>query len=52
MEELAAAGVIPPVVFFDLDLANMYGAIEWPHIREAVGRYFKGAEAWLQWAHA
>lgn len=36
VEELAIAGVLPPFVAFDLDLANMFGTIEWPKIREAV----------------
>jgi hypothetical protein len=52
MEELAAAAAIPLVVAFDLDLANMYGAIEWPHIRAAVSKHFQEAEATQGWSRS
>ena len=52
MEELAAAAATPPVVAFDLDLANMYGMIEGPHTRAAVSKHFQEAEAWVKWSHA
>ena len=51
MEELAAAGALPPLVAFDPDLANMYGTIEWPFIRAAICKHFEEAEGWGNWAH-
>ena len=30
MEEQAMQGKTPPLVAFDLDLANMFGSAEWP----------------------
>ena len=40
VEELAISGAIEPLVVFDLDLANMFGSIEWPRIREAIDKHF------------
>ena len=47
IEQLCAEGVIEPLVAFDLDLANMFGTIEWPDIREAVREYFVEAIGWI-----
>ena len=52
VEEVAVAGGIEPLVAFDLDLANMFGNVEWPQIRSAISKYFPEAEAWVQWEHA
>ena len=52
VESLAIAGRIPPVVAFDLDLANMFCNVEWPEIRSAVGKHFAEACGWLEWCHA
>ena len=52
IEELALTGAIEPLVAFDLDLANMFGSIEWPAIRNAIAKHFPEAEAWVQWEHA
>ena len=41
IEELAMEGSIQPLVAFDLGLANMYGTIEWPKIRDAVSTNFR-----------
>jgi len=40
------------MVAFDLDLANMFGSIEWPEIRAAVHRHFPEAAPWVTWCHA
>ena len=52
VETLALRGCTPPMVAFDLDLANMFGSIEWPEIRAAVDRHFVEASAWVTWCHA
>ena len=52
VETLALRGCTPPMVAFDLDLANMLGSIEWPEIRAAVDRHFVEASAWVTWCHA
>ena len=52
VEELARSGSTEPLVAFDLDLANMFGTIEWSEIREAVAADFPEALSWLQWQHS
>ena len=52
VEELALSGSIEPLVAFDLDLANMFGTIDWSAIREAVEADFSEALSWLQWQHS
>ena len=48
LETLALQGCIPPVVAFDLDLANMFCNIEWPEIRSAVAVHFHEAQHWIE----
>ena len=48
VEELVRSGVIEPLVGFDLDLANMFGTIDWAAIREAVSAHFPEALSWLE----
>eukprot|EP00959_Pyramimonas_sp_CCMP1952_P386193 8093952-Pyramimonas_sp.AAC.1 len=52
VEAEAVAGHIPPVVAFDLDLANMFGTILRERIRGALRRHFPEALHWTQWVHA
>lgn len=51
VEMLALQGHIPPVVAFDLDLANMLCNVDWDEIRAAVGKNFEEARAWIEWCH-
>ena len=51
VETLAHADQLPPVVIFDLDLANMFGTLEWPIIRDAIDKHFQEASKWLNWEH-
>eukprot|EP00974_Lingulodinium_polyedra_P056749 5458993-Lingulodinium_polyedra.AAC.1 len=51
MEAEAIAGRTPPVVVFDLDLANMFGTVERSCIRDALKQHFPEASAWTQWVH-
>ena len=51
VEELALAGAVEPMVAFDLDLANMFGSVEWPQIRSAIAEYFPEADPWVKWEH-
>ena len=39
------------MVIFDLDPANMFGALEWPKIRAAIDKHFQEASKWFTWAH-
>eukprot|EP00973_Karenia_brevis_P032548 4489848-Karenia_brevis.AAC.1 len=48
VETLAKAGTIEPLVALDLDLANMYGSIEWPFIRAGLEKHFKCAKDWMR----
>ncbi|CAE7187565.1 unnamed protein product [Symbiodinium necroappetens] len=52
IETLVLRGCTPLMVAFDLDLANMFGGIEWPEIRAAVHRHFPEAAPWVTWCHA
>ena len=36
---------------FDLDLANMFGSIEWPSIRLSVAQHFAAIASWIERAH-
>jgi hypothetical protein len=36
----ALAGNTPPLVAFNLDLANMFCNVEWPEIRSAIAKHF------------
>jgi len=51
VETIAKEALIPPVVAFDLDLANMFCNVEWAEIRCAVGKHFDEALKWLEWNH-
>ena len=35
----------------DLDLVNMFGNTEWPHIRAALRTHFPEASSWTEWQH-
>ena len=50
VEELARAGIIPPLVAFDIDCANMFGSIEWEAIRRAMGKHCASLLPWTEWA--
>ena len=52
MEEHALAGRTPPVVAFDLDLANFFGTMERDRIRDALQQHFPEALPWTRWVHA
>ena len=52
MEEQAMSGRMPPVIAFDLDLANMFGTVERDRIREALRQHFPEALPWTQWVHS
>ena len=51
VESLARAGELPPVVIFNLDLANMFGTLEWPKILAAIEKHYNEASKWFEWAH-
>ena len=51
VEDLAKAGLIDPMVCFDLDLENMFCRVEWPEIRDAVRKHFSAALPWMEWCH-
>mmetsp|Transcript_77243 Transcript_77243/g.173268 ORF Transcript_77243/g.173268 Transcript_77243/m.173268 type:complete len:110 (+) Transcript_77243:118-447(+) len=51
LEEMAIAGLVPPLVAFDLDLQNMFGSVVWLCIREAINGHLQEASAWTEWAH-
>ena len=42
---------IEPLVAADLDLVNMFGNAEWPHIRAALRTHFPEASSWTEWQH-
>ena len=44
-------GTLEPLVAADLDLVNMFGNAEWPHIRAALRTHFPEASSWTEWQH-
>ena len=44
-------GTLEPLVAADLDLVNMFGNAEWPHIRAALRTDFPEASSWTEWQH-
>lgn len=48
---MCAAGIIEPLVASDLDLANMFGTIEWPDVRDAVREDFAESMGWINFQH-
>ena len=51
IEPLVLNGTIEPLVAADLDLVNMFGNAEWPHIRAALRTHFPEASSWTEWQH-
>ena len=51
IEPLVLNGTLEPLVAADLDLVNMFGNAEWPHIRAALCTHFPEASAWTEWQH-
>lgn len=51
VESLALESRIPPMVCFDLDLANIFGNIEWAEIRGAVAKHSPEAGSWVERSH-
>ena len=48
---LVLNGTLEPLVAADLDLVNMFGNAEWPHIRAALRTHFPEASTWTEWQH-
>ena len=48
---LVLNGTLEPLVAADLDLVNMFGNAEWPHIRAALRTHFPEASSWTEWQH-
>ena len=46
IEPLVLNGTLEPLVAADLDLFNMFGNAEWPHIRAALRTHFPEASSW------
>ena len=44
-----ASGTLEPLLAADLDIANMFGNVEWPCIRSALRSHFLEASAWTEW---
>ena len=51
IEPLVLNGTFEPLVAADLDLVNMFGNAEWPHIRAALRTHFPEASSWTEWQH-
>ena len=51
IEPLVLNGTLEPLVAADLDLVNMFGNAEWPHIRAALRTHFPEASSWTEWQH-
>ena len=51
IEELIRDGTIEPMLATDLDLVNMFGSVEWPAIRVALGEHLPEALPWTTWHH-
>ena len=51
IEPLVLNGTLEPLVAADLDLMNMFGNAEWPHIRAALRTHFPEASSWTEWQH-
>ena len=51
IEELIRDGTIEPMLATDLDLVNMFGSVEWPAIRVALGEHLPEALPWATWQH-
>ena len=50
IEPLVLNGTLEPLVAADLDLVNMFGNAEWPHIR-ALRTHFPETSSWTEWQH-
>ena len=51
IEPLVLNGTLEPLVAADLDLVNIFGNAEWPHIRAALRTHFPEASSWTEWQH-
>ena len=51
IEPLVLNSTLEPLVAADLDLVNMFGNAEWPHIRAALRTHFPEASSWTEWQH-
>ena len=51
IEPLVLNGTLEPLVAADLDLVNMFGNAEWPHILAALRTHFPEASSWTEWQH-
>ena len=51
IEPLVLNGTLEPLVAANLDLVNMFGNAEWPHIRAALRTHFPEASSWTEWQH-